>query len=138
MRKLFIGILSAVLFTALFTTAAFAKATYIVAGSGTCGDNLTWTLDESGTLTISGSGAMTEWDEMSESPFPWQRKISDSSLEFYPDSVQIIKPELIKSLIIGDNVTSISKGAFKALNSLTTVHIPANIEVIPEGAFQSC
>ena len=27
--------------------------------SGTCGDNLTWTLDSAGTLTISGTGEMT-------------------------------------------------------------------------------
>ena len=26
------------------------------ATSGTCGDNLTWTLDDNGTLTISGTG----------------------------------------------------------------------------------
>ena len=30
--------------------------------SGTCGDNLTWTLDDSGTLTISGSGEMYNYD----------------------------------------------------------------------------
>ena len=29
------------------------------ATSGTCGDNLTWTLDNNGTLTISGTGKMT-------------------------------------------------------------------------------
>ena len=28
--------------------------------SGTCGDDLTWTLDASGTLTISGTGEMTD------------------------------------------------------------------------------
>ena len=28
------------------------------AESGTCGENLTWTLDDEGTLTISGTGAM--------------------------------------------------------------------------------
>ena len=32
--------------------------------SGTCGDNLTWTLNDAGTLTISGTGAMSvyEWE----------------------------------------------------------------------------
>ena len=37
------------LFTALPITANAAT-------SGTCGDNVTWTLDDSGTLTISGTG----------------------------------------------------------------------------------
>ena len=30
--------------------------------SGTCGENLTWTLSDDGVLTISGSGAMTDFD----------------------------------------------------------------------------
>lgn len=28
--------------------------------NGTCGDNLTWTLDDNGTLTISGKGKMQD------------------------------------------------------------------------------
>lgn len=44
-----------------------AKAEYV--DSGTCGDNLTWTLDDEGTLTISGNGAMTDWS--STSFIPW-------------------------------------------------------------------
>ena len=31
------------------------------AETGTCGENLTWTLDEAGTLTISGTGAMYDY-----------------------------------------------------------------------------
>lgn len=30
--------------------------------SGTCGENLTWTLDKDGTLSISGKGAMDDWE----------------------------------------------------------------------------
>ena len=30
-----------------------------ITDSGTCGENLTWTLDDAGTLTISGTGAMS-------------------------------------------------------------------------------
>ena len=40
--------------------------------SGPCGDNLTWTLTDDGTLTISGTGKMTDYDEPSvyaASPF---------------------------------------------------------------------
>ncbi len=29
--------------------------------SGTCGENVTWTLDDQGTLTISGTGAMYDY-----------------------------------------------------------------------------
>ena len=43
----------AFLLTFLLVLPPQAKA----AESGICGDNLTWTLDDSGTLTISGTGA---------------------------------------------------------------------------------
>ena len=36
---------------------------------GACGDSLTWTLDDAGTLTISGTGAMTEY--YSSPDVPW-------------------------------------------------------------------
>lgn len=37
--------------------------------SGTCGENLTWTLDTDGTLTISGEGEMTDWNYLSNAPW---------------------------------------------------------------------
>ena len=40
------------------------------ATSGTCGDNLTWTLDN-GTLTISGTGKMKDYDREDYRPASW-------------------------------------------------------------------
>lgn len=45
-----------------------ALSTQAVA-NGACGKNLTWTLDESGTLTISGKGKMKVYDSFSD--WPW-------------------------------------------------------------------
>lgn len=59
---------------------------------GTCGAGLTWKL-ENGTLTISGTGEMSEWG--SQSDIPW------FSLR-----------ESIKNVVIEDGVLSISKDAF--------------------------
>ena len=36
--------------------------------SGSCGDNLAWTLDDEGTLTISGTGEMENYNGFS----PWK------------------------------------------------------------------
>ena len=47
----------AVLLVALLCLTATVSAAEIVE-SGECGDNLTWTLDDEGTLTISGTGPM--------------------------------------------------------------------------------
>ena len=40
---------------------AFMPLIASAATSGTCGENVTWTLDDYGTLTISGTGNMTRW-----------------------------------------------------------------------------
>ena len=43
------------------------------AASGECGDNLTWSIDdEFGTLTISGTGAMWDYEEISENNGNWR------------------------------------------------------------------
>jgi hypothetical protein len=55
--------------TLILTVAAPAYAAGVV-DSGTCGENLTWTLDEEGTLTISGSGAMENYSSW-DAPTPW-------------------------------------------------------------------
>ena len=56
--------------------------------SGKCGDNVTWKLSSSGALTISGKGAMYDYDEAS--PFP---------------------AESVKTASIGSGITSIGDGA---------------------------
>ena len=56
------ALLAVAMLFALMPTAAFA-ATEVASGTcGANGDNLTWTLDSDGTLTISGSGAMADYD----------------------------------------------------------------------------
>ena len=84
--------------------------------SGTCGNGLTWTL-ENGTLTISktgdGDGKMSNW-----SSSPW-----DSS---------------INSVVIGDGVTSIGSNAFAGCVSLTSINIPSSVTNIGEYAFAVC
>ncbi|MBR4723694.1 MAG: hypothetical protein IK072_03050, partial [Clostridia bacterium] len=39
---------------------AVVPASATIVSNGTCGDNLTWTLDDNGRLTISGTGTMTD------------------------------------------------------------------------------
>ena len=92
--------------------------------SGTCGDNLTWTLEEStGTLTISGSGAMSDYSYIAYSSnyAPW-----------YNDRTKIL------IVIIEDGVTSIGSGAFYNCSGLTSVTIPNSVTSIGIGAFEDC
>ena len=51
-KKAFLG------FIILMATLCLCFAATAETQSGTCGDNLTWTLDDNGVLTISGTGEM--------------------------------------------------------------------------------
>ena len=90
-----------------------------VVASGTCGDNLTWTLDQNGTLTIRGTGKMYEWADKSD--VPW-----------YDFGNQV------KTVTIGTGVTSIGNYAFEDCDSLTSVTIPDSVTSIGDYAFWSC
>lgn len=89
------------LFT-LFLALAVSEGT-LFAESGTCGDNLTWDLTD-GVLTISGTGAMEEYDLAAN--VPWYN---------YRFS--------INSVTINDGVTSISDYAFYDCSSLTSINV---------------
>ena len=70
--------------------------------SGTCGDNVTWTLNTStGALTITGTGAMTDYTN--SSPAPWYSYRSS-----------------ITSVSIGCGVTRIGNNAFNGNYSSIT------------------
>ena len=81
--------------------------------TGSCGDNVIYSLNtETGVLTISGTG------EMTDSPFS-----QNSS---------------IKSVIIENGVTSILTYAFSGCTSLTSITIPDSVTSIGESAFDGC
>ena len=86
--------------------------------SGVCGANLIWSLDTDYKLTISGSGAMTNFDDMGS---PW-----------------LIYGEDITEIDIGEDVTTIGDYAFQDCSNLTTITIPEGITYIGEEAFLGC
>lgn len=109
--------------------------------NGTCGDNLTWTLDDAGTLTISGTGPM---DDFSECGAPWydhRKKISSVVLS---EGVTVIGGsafegmEYLTDITIPDSVTTIELFAFYDCKNLTSITIPDSVTVIGESAFEDC
>jgi uncharacterized repeat protein (TIGR02543 family) len=91
--------------------------------SGTSG-NMNWQLSKSTgseeyyVLTISGSGAMVDYEEEKA---PW-----------YPYHC------VIKTVVIGDRVTSIGTNAFHRCYALTEAVIPASVTSIGGSAFRLC
>ncbi len=91
-----------------------------IVASGTCGDNLTWTLDSEGKLTISGTGEM-EFNGGYYFDVPWYSQRSS-----------------IYRVIIQNGVTSIGDSAFSDCSSLTSVTIPNSVTSIGDSAFSDC
>ena len=90
--------------------------------SGNCGDsgsNVTWSLDDDGTLTISGSGKIEDY--RSDIDQPWYSNRSD-----------------ITSVVIEPGVTSIGSLAFYECSNLTSITIPSGLTSIGEQAFGNC
>ena len=104
-RILSLIIAIALVFSMIPTEWIGIKALAVATASGTCGDNLIWTLDSEGILTISGTGNMGNYS--SSGSAPWY-SFSDS----------------IKKIIVEDGTTRISKAAFYGCGNLETLVIP--------------
>lgn len=87
---------------------------------GICGADLTWEIDDNGTLIVSGTGEMFDYG-FHEYRALWSR---------HADS--------IKNVVIEAGVTSIGKDAFVYCDNITSVTIPASVTSIGEGAFRLC
>jgi surface glycoprotein (TIGR04207 family) len=143
-RKLTALLLSALMVGSVVTAGTASAGAAAVAGeksvgasSGTTGD-CTWTLDDSGVLTISGEGAMGNY---SESVAPWGKGITSTVIE---NGVTVIGSYAfsgckgLTSVTIPDSVTSIGEEAFRNCTGLTKIVIPESVGFIQDNAFSGC
>ena len=97
-----------------------AKAATIA--SGTCGDSLTWTLADIGTLTISGTGEMYDfYYDNGVWTNPWMSYAGD-----------------IKKVLIKQGVTGIGEWAFGYCRNLFSITLPESVTSIGDRAFRNC
>ncbi len=108
-----------VLMVAVFTVTMFIPYVSAAEASGTCGNGVVWSLSASGTLAISGNGAMKNYSE--ENPAPWA--------EF---------TEQIRVILIENGVTSVGHYAFYGSENLISVTIPGSVKTIGNHAFKEC
>ena len=87
-----------------------------IVDSGTCGDNLTWTLDYKGLLSITGTGDMYD----------------------YTDETTVLPKENIKEVIIYPGVQSIGNWFFFDCTNLTNISLPSTLSRIGDYAFYQC
>jgi len=84
--------------------------------SGTCGTSLNWTLNDEGTLTISGSGAMTDWSSNADTPWAGKNVVN---------------------VVIDEGVTSIGNRVFQNMKSVVSVSMPQSLTSIGNRSFHS-
>lgn len=88
--------------------------------SGSCGEHVKWNLDtSSGTMTISGSGAMEGYSSQTDQP--WY---------YYQDD--------IRSVIVTSGVTSVGTEAFFDCEKLEQVVLSDSVVRVEDEAFLSC
>ena len=109
-------ILFAIIIGMIFIRANIANAADSVIASGECGKNITWSLNKSGVLTISGSGNM-----------------SNDSASAWADY-----QEQVKSVVFDGDITSIGKNAFKENHNIADIDLPSTVKSIGEYAFYNC
>ena len=116
MKKLSLLLALCLLLSLLPVTASAAT----VVDSGTCGENLTWTLDSDGLLTITGTGDMVK--EEGQSVWGWTNYMTSK----------------VRSVVVGSGVTSIGERAFSTGWSLKSVALPDSVKRIEANAFTDC
>ncbi len=158
-------ITSLVIFILMLMTTICINKTYAAStvASGKCGDNMTWTLDSTGMLTLDGSGS--PYSNITESPWKeYQDKVKSATIKgtfteipayaFYqntninsitmPVSIRYIGTNAFEGCSNLKNVTfpnylfSIKEGAFKDCTSLQNVEVPTDVSYIYKDAFAGC
>ena len=123
-KRLLALLLVLVMVAGFVPVTARADGASIVA-QGTCGDqgdNVTWVLTDDGVLTISGTGAMADYQWGDDGAAPW-----------------IVYKDQITKIVIGEGVTRIGDFSFfqgmNKLDLVTDVTIPETMASVGEAAF---
>ena len=118
--------------------------------SGVCGDNLTWSLSNDGTLTISGTGDMYDFSILTYLPSgpavntPWYTFRNDIKNVVVNDGathigkIAFLNCSNLYSVILPDTVSSIGSSAFSNCYSLVSINIPTSVVSIDSQTFSQC
>jgi hypothetical protein len=122
-KRLFTVLLMLVLCVGVLSITALADGDPSIVAQGTCGaagneTNVTWVLTNDGTITISGTGAMADFEG---ALIPWDE----------------YRSETIKSVVIGNGVTNVGIYAFADCRNNASVTLGGTVAKIGKEAFRS-
>ncbi len=122
----------------LFEVSTFPS---LVVDSGSCGNNLSWTLDESGLLTISGTGPMNDYAPYGVGFGPEvDGKTAAGMITPWSELINTYRATQIpvRRAVIEDGVTALGQGAFLRCDKMESITIPASVKTIGKTAFGGC
>ena len=127
MKKRILSILLAVLMLLSALPLGMVDTAYAVAAlaSGKCGDSAAWTLDSTGTLTISGTGATYNYDmdDDGNSAAPWCTKA---------------RIQRVNKVVVNSGITELGYSMFSNCTQLTSVSLPSGLKRIGSCLFLGC
>ena len=144
MKKVISFILVISILLGLFAGLSFNSFAADLPGSGSCGDNVTYTFNSStGLLTISGAGEMKNYSSSSSNRSPFYNQTSVKTVVINSGVTSIgsyafVYCEGLTSITIPDSVTSIGSHAFHGCSGLTSITIPDSVTSIGGYAFYYC
>ena len=119
-RKLLVILLILSLLAGLLALPATAATVLASGDCGKTGNDVTWTLDRDGLLTVSGTGEMADYDNADD--VPWHSYLS-----------------LVTSVVIQNGVETVGKNAFQSCTNLASVTLPAQgLTSVGDVAFYHC
>ena len=114
--------------------------------SGACGDAITWELDDSGTLTLTGTGRM--WDYRNDDggfdyhACPWSEVRTHVRRVVIPDGITYIGADAFRDMVnlsevtLPDTLDQLAPFCFMDCSNLTAVELPEGLRAIGQNAFQ--
>ena len=127
MKKRILSILLAALMLLSAVPLGMVDTAYAAAAlaSGKCGDSATWTLDNTGTLTISGTGATYNYDmdDDGNSAAPWCTRA---------------RIQRVNKVVVNSGITELGYSMFSNCTQLTSVSLPSGLKRIGSCLFLGC
>lgn len=113
-----------------------------VTDSGTCGEGVSWELDYTCTLTISGNGAMDDGADFGDTPWDgYKDQIRSIIVEngvTHIGAYAFWNCENVRTVYLGNSLKSIGKAAFMYCSGVAQLRLPDGFETIGDWAFVHC